>query len=434
MGRQNLIPIRELIMKKTGVYLIGALGSISTTVVAGALALRAKLSPPTGMITSSEIFQGIELPDAGDLVFGGCDIRQPDSSPVDIFEKMAPVHPRILSAIREDLLEFQQGVDAGCAGNCGEAIERLGACGPSSKETLRAEIDAIRSNLRKFRQKFHLDQVVAVNLASTEPPLQTGPCHDNLEAFEACLDRNEREKVRASCLYTYAAIREGCPYINFTPSNGALIPALVELAREAGVPVMGNDGKTGETLVKSALAPMFAFRNLDVMSWSGFNLLGNLDGEVLNHPGNRQSKIRSKDQVLPNILGYSPHTTVGIDFVPSLGDQKTAWDFIHFRGFLGTAMSLQFVWQGYDSMLAAPLILDMVRLAGLAKKRGESGLMAHLACFFKTPIGVGTHALHEQFRLLTDYVEKIKAGHAEKSENSLPENLALNRRAGGRTG
>lgn len=395
-------------MKKTGIYLIGALGSISTTVVAGALALRGKLSPSTGMITSSDVFAGIDLVDAGDLVFGGCDIRPPESNPLDILEKIAPVHPRILAAIGEDLLRFQEGVDAGCAGNCGEAIEKLCAGRLLQKNTLRGEIEAIRSNLRKFRQKFGLDQVVVVNLASTEPPLRLGPCHDNPETFEECLDRNEREEVRASSLYAYAAIREGFPYINFTPSNGALLPAIVRLARAAGVPVMGNDGKTGETLVKSALAPMFAFRNLEVMSWSGFNLLGNLDGQVLNHPGNRESKIRTKDQALPNILGYSPHTTVGIDYVPSLGDQKTAWDFIHFRGFLGTAMSLQFVWQGYDSILAAPLVLDMVRLAELAKRRGESGLMTHLACFFKTPIGVELHALHDQFRLLLDYVEKLK--------------------------
>ncbi len=410
-------------MKKTGVYLIGALGSISTTVVAGALALSAELSPPTGMITCSDAFQGIDLAEVRDLVFGGCDIRQPDSGRADILEKLAPVYPRILLAIREDLQEFQLGIDIGCAENCGEAIEKLGSGRPFRKETLRGEIDIICSNLRRFRQKYNLDEVVVVNLASTEPPLEIGPYHGDIKSFEGCLNRNERGKIRASSLYSYAAIREGCPYINFTPSNGALFPALVELARNAGVPVMGNDGKTGETLVKSALAPMFAIRNFDVMSWSGFNLLGNLDGEVLSHPDNRQSKIRTKDQVLPSILGYSPHTTVGIDFVPSLGDQKTAWDFVHFRGFLGTAMSLQFVWQGYDSMLAAPLVLDMIRLAELAKRRGEGGLMVNLACFFKTPMGVETHALHEQFRFLTDYVDGIKAELAKKSENRLLENF-----------
>ncbi|MFZ2447828.1 MAG: inositol-3-phosphate synthase [Syntrophobacteraceae bacterium] len=394
---------------KTGIYLIGALGSISFTVVAGALALQKDLAPPTGMITSSEIFDGIDLAGVEDLVFGGCDIRRPDANRRDIFEKIAPVHPGILIEIKEDLLKFQQAVQIGCAGNCGEAIEKLAGNRLPCEETLRGDIRAIRSNLLEFRRKQGVEKIVVVNLASTEPPLELGPCHDDPAALEDILDRNDREKVRASTLYAYAAILEGFPYINFTPSNAALVPAIVRLAEQRGAPVMGNDGKTGETLVKSALAPMFACRNLEVMSWSGFNILGNLDGQVLNNPGNKESKIRTKDRVLSKVLGYSPHSTVGIDYVPSLDDQKTAWDFIHFRGFLGAKMSLQFVWQGYDSILAAPLVLDMIRLAELAKRRGEAGLMPHLASFFKAPIGVDAHALADQFRMLLDYVDDLKA-------------------------
>jgi myo-inositol-1-phosphate synthase len=230
----------------------------------------------------------------------------------------------------------------------------------------------------------------------------------DLGAFEAALDRNEKEAVQASTIYAYASILEGCPYINFTPSNGALIPAIVQLAEEMRVPVMGNDGKTGETLVKSALAPMFLCRNLEVLSWEGFNILGNMDGRVLDHPKNRQSKINTKDRVLSKILGYSPHTGVHIEYVPSLDDQKTAWDFIHFKGFLGAKMSLQFVWQGYDSILAAPLILDLVRLAEFAKRRGEYGVMYHLASYFKAPMGVDEHRLYEQFQMLVDYAERTQ--------------------------
>jgi myo-inositol-1-phosphate synthase len=224
----------------------------------------------------------------------------------------------------------------------------------------------------------------------------------NLAALETCFDRND-EDVPASTIYAYAAIQEGCPYINFTPSRGALFPALVQLAEKNCVPVMGNDGKTGETLVKSALAPMFLCRNLEVLSWEGFNILGNMDGQVLDHPKNRESKIQTKGHVLSKILGYDPHSRVHIDYVPSLCDQKTAWDFIHFKGFLGSRMSLQFVWQGYDSLLAAPLVLDLARFAELAKRRGESGLMRHLACYFKDPVGVDEHRLYEQFRMLLDY-------------------------------
>ncbi|MEM5789098.1 MAG: inositol-3-phosphate synthase [Syntrophobacteraceae bacterium] len=401
---------------RTGIYLIGALGSISITVVAGALALRKKLSPPIGMVTSTDIFEGIDLVQTEDLVFGGCDIRRPEANCRDIFEKIAPVHPGILIEIKDELIEYQQEIDAGCSRNCGEAIERLACEQQQAQTSLRDEIACIRGLLQQFRKKNSLDRVIVVNLASTEPPLRVGACHQERAGLEACLDGNDKEKVRASTLYAYAAIQEGFPYINFTPSNAALIPAIIEMAEGMAVPIMGNDGKTGETLVKSALAPMFAYRNLEVMSWGGFNILGNMDGQVLNHPSNKESKIKTKDQVLSKILGYSPHTTVSIDYVPSLDDQKTAWDFIHFRGFLGAKMSLQFIWQGYDSILAAPLVLDMVRLAELANRRGEAGLMPHLGSFFKAPLGVEMHALPDQFGMLLDYAAGVKAAPSARSK------------------
>jgi len=364
--------------------------------------------PATGMVTCSGIFQGVDLVGVEDLVFGGCDVRRPEKGSGDIYDRIAPVHPRILREIMEDVEQFQAEIDCGCSENCGEAIVGLSSASSTCGRSIREEIGTIGSNLKGFKERHGLDEIVVVNLASTEPPLEPATCHFDLSALEECLDGDEKDKVRASTLYAYAAIREGCCYINFTPSNGALCPAVVQLAGEKGLPVMGNDGKTGETLMKSALAPMFSYRNLEVMSWEGFNILGNMDGQVLNHPENRESKIRTKDQVLPAILGYSPHTKVRIDYVPSLEDQKTAWDFIHFRGFLGAKMSLQFVWQGYDSILAAPLVLDMVRLAVLAKRRGEAGLMPQLAPFFKDPIGVGKHGLSDQMQMLADYAKKAE--------------------------
>lgn len=402
-------------VNRTGVYLIGALGSIASMAVAGALALKKNLAPTTGMVTCSEIFDGVDLVEPGSLVFGGCDIRSAVNSR-DIFEKMIPVAPGILLEIKAELEEFQHNVDSGCAKNCGEAIEKLAGPENAKGKSLEEEIGYMRGCLQAFRRKYSLDEVIVVNLASTEPPLKLEACHFELESFQKVLAANEREKVRASTLYSCAAIMEECAYINFTPSNGALPPALVQLAAQKGAPVMGNDGKTGETLVKSALAPMFACRNLEVMSWEGFNILGNMDGQILNHSGNRESKIRTKDQVLSKILGYSPHTTVSIGYVPSLDDQKTAWDFIHFRGFLGAKMSLQFTWQGYDSILAAPLVLDLVRLAELAKRRGEGGVMTHLASFFKAPVGVEKHALPDQFLMLADYAEALR-GTSRDSRN-----------------
>ena len=173
------------------------------------------------------------------------------------------------------------------------------------------------------------------------------------------------------------------------------------------MPHCGNDGKTGETLLKTVLAPMFAARALRVLSWQGYNMLGNRDGAVLSDPLHRRSKLASKDEALRSILPDPElHTHVGIDYVPSLQDWKTAWDFVHFEGFLGVRMSLQLTWSGSDSALAAPLVLDLARLADLSAERGERGVMEHTACYFKSPLSRGSHAFHEQVERLFDYARR----------------------------
>jgi myo-inositol-1-phosphate synthase len=185
------------------------------------------------------------------------------------------------------------------------------------------------------------------------------------------------------------------------------------------VPHCGNDGKTGETLVKTVLAPMFTARNLRVLAWQGYNMLGNRDGEVLVDGAHRQAKLRNKDEALRSLLGDEGlHTRVGIDFVPSLQDWKTAWDFIHFEGFLGTRMSLQFTWSGSDSALAAPLVLDLVRLAELARRLGEAGEMLHTASFFKAPIAGGTHDFRAQFQSLLEYAGARSSGSPDSQRTS----------------
>jgi myo-inositol-1-phosphate synthase len=251
---------------------------------------------------------------------------------------------------------------------------------------------------------------VCVNLTSTEPALRPSPAHRSLAAFERALQKNDERAVRPSAIYAWAAAKEGHPFVHFTPSASALLPAIQEAFAQSGTPFMGRDGKTGETLVKSALAPMFAHRNLRVLSWQGYNILGDRDGRVLADAENKKTKVATKDGLLPSILGYPLHTHVGIDYVPSLHDLKTAWDFVHFEGFLGFKMALQFIWQGCDAILAAPLVLDLVRFADLAQRRGESGPMPHLACFFKQPFGVQEHDLHVQWRMLLAYLDTVRAG------------------------
>ncbi len=204
--------------------------------------------------------------------------------------------------------------------------------------------------------------------------------HESLERLTPALDRRQAP-LPSSSLYAWAALDLGLPYINFTPSLGASVPALQELAQQRRAVIAGKDGKTGETLMKSVLAPMFAARNWQLLSWVGHNIFGNRDGKVLDDPNNKASKIRTKDQVISSIVGYKPQTLVSIEYIDSLDDWKTAWNHIHFAGFLGTKMTLQFIWQGCDSILAGPLVLDLARLALFvaAPRRGRRAAASWLA-------------------------------------------------------
>ncbi len=391
--------------RRVGVWLIGALGSIATTVMVGALLLQKGKTAPVGMITTTEPFRELDLLPMEAITFGGCDIRKGrlEEAARHLLTEARAFDASCLKELAPQLALINEDVTMGTMVNCGEAIRSMTGTPGGEALPLLEQIQKVRSRLQDFRRERRLERVIVVNLASTEPHLDIQDFHEDLSAFRNEIEKNNQRAVRASTLYAYAAVREGCPYINFTPSNGALVDAVIRLAEERGVPLMGNDGKTGETLVKSALAPMFTCRNLNVLSWTGFNILGNMDGCVLSHPDNREAKIKTKDQVLGRILGYSPHSNVDIHYVPSLDDQKTAWDFIHFEGFLGARMSLQFIWQGYDSLLAAPLVLDLVRFADLAARRGEGGLMPHLASYFKAPLGVDEHRLYRQYEFLVAY-------------------------------
>ena len=196
----------------------------------------------------------------------------------------------------------------------------------------------------------------------------------------------------------------------------------------------GKDGKTGETLMKTVLAPMFAHRNLKVMSWVGHNIFGNRDGLVLDDPSNKSSKVETKDRVVTQILGYKPSTLVTIEYLPDMGDWKTAWDHIHFQGFLGTKMTLQFTWQGCDSLLAAPLAIDLARLADLEKRRGGRGLMKHLACFFKSPEGVEENDFFKQFDLLVEHLKPTRPGRRRRRPSTRERRPAARRIEPGRQG
>ncbi|MEE9392206.1 MAG: inositol-3-phosphate synthase [Planctomycetota bacterium] len=396
---------------KLGVWIIGMGGGLATTVIAGTQLVAKGLVPATGIMTETEALSGFGFAALDDLVFGGHDVRPVDlyESAYEIYRETSTIPLEPLQEIRSELEVFQANLRLGTVVNCGDAISKIAsrkAKTHSKQLTLAEQLKAIKADLKDFQSREGLRDVIVVNVASTEPPLELDKRHATPAGLKRLIAADDRKALRASSLYAWAAIESGYAYLNFAPSNAGLTPAHLKLALKKGVPVMGNDGKTGETLVKSALAPMFKHRNLKVETWQGYNILGDRDGEVLADDANKKAKISTKDGLLEQILGYPLHTHVAIDYVPSLNDLKTAWDFIHFSGFLNYKMSLQFTWQGCDAILAAPLVLDMVRLADFAKGRGEAGLMPQLACYFKNPLGVDEHDLHRQYDKLAEYLDQ----------------------------
>lgn len=400
--------------RRVGLWLIGAFGGVASTVALGLAAIRRGLTRTTGLTTALPLFDGVDLDDPAAFVVGGHDIRRTSyrQAVLELHQQSHVFDRPLIDACLPDLDDWSANVRPGTVLNAGATITGLAEL-PEARhaDTPRGVIDRIQTDLRTFREAHRLDQLVVVSVASTEPPFALGEVHATLERLVPALSQRDSAVLPASSLYAWAALELGLPYINFTPSLGASAPALDELAVRHGAVHGGKDGKTGETLLKSVLAPMFANRNLEILSWVGHNIFGNRDGLVLDDPANKASKVRSKDALISQIVGYRPQTHVSIEYIPSLGDWKTAWDHIHFGGFLGVKMSLQFTWQGCDSILAAPLVLDVARLALLAQRRGERGVLRHLACFFKSPLGVDEHDFFKQFALLEEYVKGTADAH-----------------------
>jgi myo-inositol-1-phosphate synthase len=404
--------------RRVGLWFVGALGSVSALVAAGLEAMKAGLAGPTGLVTSAPDFDGAGLIDPSALVVGGHEVRGGDfAASAEEFARANGVLSReMLDAARPGLIAASADLRPGISINCGDAIRKLAPLPTDlDRRPLADMVAAIQKDLREFKERRGLDDVIVVNLASAEPEAALPREFSYLESLTALIAQDRREAVPASVLYACAAMDAGFPYINFTSSIGSSLASLEDLAVRRGVPHAGRDGKTGETLMKTVLAPMFVARRLKVLAWEGHNLLGNRDGQVLDAPANNLAKVKDKDAALREILGdETTHSRVRIDYVPSLGDWKTAWDFIHFEGFLGARMSLQFTWQGCDSALAAPLVIDLARLADLAHRSGEKGAMRHAACFFKAPLSGGPHDFHRQMDSLVAYAADHRAAQARR--------------------
>ncbi|MFD7322959.1 inositol-3-phosphate synthase [Streptomyces sp. NPDC059875] len=361
---------------RTGVWFIGARGSVATTAVAGCAATTAGLHPPTGMVTETGPFSAAGLPPLSTLVFGGHDTAA------------CPLPKRAEELTVAGVLPH--GLAAAVAAELHAADTEIRPGGPLPGDTRDEQelITSFAADMTDFRQRLALNRVIVVNVASTEPA-------------------SGGAELPPSSLYAAAALRAGCPYVNFTPSTGLLHPALTDTVAASGLPHAGRDGKTGQTLLRSVLAPMFLQRALTVRAWSGTNLLGGGDGAALADPAAAAAKNAGKERVLADVLGRAPEGEVHIDDVPALGEWKTAWDHIAFDGFLGSRMTLQTTWQGCDSALAAPLVLDLARLTARAHERGLSGALEDLAFYFKDPEGEAPAALAEQYARLLAFAGRL---------------------------
>ncbi|MGV9250096.1 inositol-3-phosphate synthase [Streptomyces sp. NPDC003697] len=361
-----------------GVWLIGARGSVATTAIAGCAAVAAGLHPPTGMVTETLDFASCGLPPLPSLVFGGHDTLDcPLPKRAEHLAAGGVLPHGLPSAVHAELVAADREIRPG---------------GPPPGDTGRTQdqwIDVFAADIRDFVHRQDLAGAVVINVASTEPAPTDGT-------------------LPPSSLYAAAALRAGCPYVNFTPSTGLHHPALAPLAASSGLPYAGRDGKTGQTLLRSVLGPMFLQRALTVRAWSGTNLLGGGDGAALADPAAAAAKNAGKERVLADTLGTTPEGQVHIDDVPALGDWKTAWDHIAFDGFLGARMILQTTWQGCDSALAAPLVLDLARLTVRAREKGLTGPLSELGFYFKDPVGDGPSSLAEQYAELRRLAGRLR--------------------------
>lgn len=378
---------------RTGIWLIGARGSVATTATVGLAAISAGLADATGCVTEQEPFNAVLLPDFADFVVGGHDISgvcMAKRAEALVESGMLPLH--LFESVRSQLVEADQRVRPGYD--------------PAQKSESQADVARrLAQDIADFKDSNGLDRVVVLDVASTEAPVEPIAEFSKADLLLAALEDPARAVLPPSSVSAYAAILAGSPYVCFTPSAALNVPALRELASLHHIPSAGQDGKTGQTWLRSVLAPALAARGLRVLSWAGTNLLGGGDGATLADPHAVSGKLQSKNRGLQELTGGAV-TPLHIDNVQDLGETKVAWDHINIEGFLGSRLTLQTTWSAYDSMLAAPMVLDLARLMALAAAAGEEGHVDALGFFFKDPWGSDEHAFANQTRNLVDWAQK----------------------------
>ena len=398
---------------KLGVLCVG-LGAVASTFIAGVELTRRGLARPFGSLTQLGtirlgkrtenrvplIREFVPLAGLDDLVFGAWDPVPDDAYRSALHCGVLDKHEHV-----EPIADFLKGIVPMPAVFDQNYVKRLQGTNVKQGKTKRELAEALRKDIRDFKAKHGCDRLVMVWCASTEVFIKVGPTHQTLAVFEKAMEANDAS-IAPSMLYAWAAIMEGIPFMNGAPNLTCDVPALEKLAVDRKVPIGGKDFKTGQTMIKTVLSPMFKARMLGVAGWYSTNILGNRDGEVLDDPESFKTKEESKLGVLeyilqpklyPELYGKMYHK-VRINYYPPRGDNKEGWDNIDIFGWLGYPMQIKVDFLCRDSILAAPLVLDLAIFADLAQRAGMSGIQEWLSFYFKSPqFAEGLYPEHDLF-------------------------------------
>lgn len=411
---------------KLGVLVVGIGGAVASTFIAGTLIARKGLGVPVGSITQlatmrlgkreenrfPKIKDAVPLAGMNDMVFGGWDLFEEN-----VYD--AAKHAEVLS--NEDLDKVKDELSAIKPMKAvfdQDFVKRLHGTWVKSAPTKWELMEQLREDIRNFKKENNCDRIVMIWCGSTEVFTPLGEVHKTLPAFEKGMKENH-PAIAPSNLYAYAAIAEEVSYINGAPNLTVDIPAMWDFSEKKQVPISGKDFKTGQTMLKTVLSPMFKTRMLGLNGWFSTNILGNRDGEVLDDPGSFKTKEESKLSVIDNILqpdlypelyGNVYHK-VRINYYPPRKDNKEGWDNIDLFGWLGYPMQLKVDFLCRDSILAAPLCLDLVLFTDLAHRAGMSGIQDWLSFYFKSPMHeknkIAEHDLFIQYVKLKNTLRKM---------------------------
>jgi myo-inositol-1-phosphate synthase len=406
------------------------LGAVSTTFIAGVLAIRKGLAPPIGSLTqmgtvrlgkrtegrSPKIKDVVSLANLEDLVFAGWDIFQEDC--YESARTAGVLERDLLEKVRPEL----QAVKPLPAVFDPHYVKRLDGPNVKKGKSKRELADQVIEDIRRFKNENNIGRVVMVWCGSTEIFMTESPTHASVAALERGLECND-PAIPSSMVYAYAALKEGVPYANAAPNLTVDVPAMLELAQSTKAPLAGKDLKTGQTLLKTIIAPGLKARLLGVKGWYSTNILGNRDGEVLDDPESFKTKEESKKSVLDYILQPQLYPElykdlchlVRINYYPPRGDNKEGWDNVDLFGWLGYPMQLKINFLCRDSILAAPIVLDVVLFLDLARRAGLSGIQEWLSFYFKSPMHApGLYPEHDLFIQLMKLKNTLRYLKGEK--------------------